>query len=170
MRTMKKSTLTIFCILAGCIFFLSGIWIYFQKNPWTRSNWAKESALASLSAALSDDRQRQRYPACGSPVYESATKQQRSRCLRRTTLTGTDEGYSQEDCLQIGIASHVDGIILEADGSKDEQNLIEEACPRWNPGCHDPYRRYCTRRISFVGLNSYEMGSAYTDQIAGDAE
>ena len=32
METMKKSTLTIFCILAGCIFFLSGIWIYFQKN------------------------------------------------------------------------------------------------------------------------------------------
>ena len=32
METMKKSTLTIFCILAGCIFVLSGIWIYFQKN------------------------------------------------------------------------------------------------------------------------------------------
>ena len=29
---MKKFTLTVFCILAGCIFFLSGIWVYFQKS------------------------------------------------------------------------------------------------------------------------------------------
>ena len=32
MKAMKKYTLTVFCILAGCIFFLSGIWIYFQKS------------------------------------------------------------------------------------------------------------------------------------------
>ena len=32
MKAMKKFTLTVFCILAGCIFFLSGIWIYFQKS------------------------------------------------------------------------------------------------------------------------------------------
>ena len=29
---MKKSTLTVFFVLAGCMLFLSGIWIYFQKT------------------------------------------------------------------------------------------------------------------------------------------
>ena len=29
---MKKSTLTVFFILTGCLLFLSGIWIYFQKS------------------------------------------------------------------------------------------------------------------------------------------
>ena len=29
---MKKSTVTVFLVLAGCMLFLSGIWIYFQKT------------------------------------------------------------------------------------------------------------------------------------------
>ena len=29
---MKKSTLTVFFIMVGCMLFLSGIWIYFQKK------------------------------------------------------------------------------------------------------------------------------------------
>ena len=29
---MKKSTLTVFFIIVGCMLFLSGIWIYFQKK------------------------------------------------------------------------------------------------------------------------------------------
>ena len=29
---MKKSTLTVFFIIVGCMLFLSGIWIYFQKT------------------------------------------------------------------------------------------------------------------------------------------
>ena len=47
-------------------------------------------------------------------------------------------GYSQADCLKIGIASQVDGIILEADGSKEEQHLINEALKEKNP-CSNGY-------------------------------
>ncbi len=42
-------------------------------------------------------------------------------------------GYTQADCLRIGIASQVDGIILEADGSEEEQDLIQEALKREYP-------------------------------------
>ncbi len=38
---------------------------------------------------------------------------------------GHDSNYSQADYLRIGIASQVDGIILEADGSDEEQELIQ---------------------------------------------
>ncbi len=74
-------------------------------------------------------------------------------------------GYSQADCLKIGIASKVDGIILEADGSKEEQHLITEALKDGIPVVTVMTDDTATSRISFVGLNSYQMGSAYTEQI-----
>lgn len=76
-------------------------------------------------------------------------------------------GYSQADCLKIGIASKVDGIILEADGSKEEQHLITEALKDGIPVVTVMTDDTATSRISFVGLNSYQMGSAYTEQIQG---
>lgn len=69
--------------------------------------------------------------------------------------------------LRIGIASKVDGIILEADGSKEEQHLITEALKDGIPVVTVMTDDTATSRISFVGLNSYQMGSAYTEQIAG---
>lgn len=55
----------------------------------------------------------------------------------------------------------------EADGSKEEQHLITEALKDGIPVVTVMTDDTATSRISFVGLNSYQMGSAYTEQIQG---
>ena len=73
---------------------------------------------------------------------------------------GHDSNYSQADYLRIGIASQVDGIILEADGSDEEQELIQEASDADIPVVTVLTDDSSSARISFVGLNSYQLGNA----------
>ncbi len=61
----------------------------------------------------------------------------------------------------------VDGIILEADGSAEEQELIQEAMDQNIPVVTVLTDDSSSARISFVGLNSYQLGNAYTEQILG---
>ena len=143
---MKKSTLTVFFIIVGCMLFLSGIWIYFQKKldqvdlgeGEGASSYAKHYLMiAGAENTLMWD-----------SIYESASQAAKDADAYLELIEpGHDSNYSQADYLRIGIASQVDGIILEADGSDEEQELIQEA--------------------SFVGLNSYQLGNAYTEQILG---
>ena len=101
-------------------------------------------------------------------VYESASREAEGKNAYVELLSPEQmNGYSQADCLKIGIASKVDGIILEADGSKEEQHLITEALKDGIPVVTVMTDDTATCRISFVGLNSYQMGSAYTEQIKG---
>ena len=112
METMKKSTLTIFCILAGCIFFLSGIWIYFQKNLDRVELGEGERATAYQRHYLmiANDKDTGMWQS----VYESASKEAESKDAYVELLSPEQmNGYSQADCLKIGIASKVDGIILD---------------------------------------------------------
>ena len=165
METMKKSTLTIFCILAGCIFFLSGIWIYFQKNLDRVELGEGERATAYQRHYLmiANDKDTGMWQS----VYESASKEAESKDAYVELLSPEQmNGYSQADCLKIGIASKVDGIILEADGSKEEQHLITEALKDGIPVVTVMTDDTATSRISFVGLNSYQMGSAYGEKVA----
>ena len=166
MKAMKKFTLTVFCILAGCIFFLSGIWIYFQKSL-DRVELGEGEHAASYQRhylMISNDKDTGMWQS----VYESASKEAEEKDAYVELLSPEQmNGYSQADCLKIGIASQVDGIILEADGSKEEQHLITEALKDGIPVVTVMTDDTATSRISFVGLNSYQMGSAYTEQIQG---
>ena len=163
---MKKFTLTVFCILAGCIFFLSGIWVYFQKSM-DKVDLGEGEYAASYQKhylMISNDKDTLMWQS----IYQSASETAKEADAYVELLSPEQmKNYTQEDCLRIGIASHVDGIILEADGSKAEQKLIEEAAREGIPVVTILTDDSACRRISFVGLNSYEMGSAYTDQIAG---
>lgn len=161
---MKKFTLTVFCILSGCIVFLSGVWIYFQRNLDRVELRDGEHAVSYLRHYLmiSNDKDTGMWQS----VYESAAEEAEAENAY-VELLSTDEttGYSQADCMRIGIASQVDGIILEADGSQEEKLLIDEATEAGIPVVTVMTDDTSTSRISFVGLNSYQLGSAYTEQI-----
>ena len=163
---MKKFTLTVFCVLAGCIFFLSGVWIYFQKSL-DRVELGEGEHAASYQRhylMIANDKDTSMWQS----VYESAARAAEDENAYVELLSPEQmSGYSQADCLKIGIASQVDGIILEADGSKEEQHLINEALMDKIPVVTVMTDDTATGRISFVGLNSYQMGSAYTEQISG---
>lgn len=163
---MKKSTLTVFFILTGCLLFLSGIWIYFQKSMDQVDLGEGERAasyekhylmISSEDNALMWD-----------SIYESASEAAKELDVYvELVTTGQGTDYDLEDYLRIGIASQVDGIILEADGSEEEQNLIQEALEDNIPVVTVLTDDSSSDRISFVGLNSYQLGNAYTEQILG---
>ena len=163
---MKKSTLTVFFIIVGCMLFLSGIWIYFQKKldqvdlgeGEGASSYAKHYLMiAGAENTLMWD-----------SIYESARQAAKDADAYLELIErGHDYNYNQADYLRIGIASQVDGIILEADGSDEEQELIQEASDADIPVVTVLTDDSSSARISFVGLNSYQLGNAYTEQILG---
>ena len=61
---MKKSTLTVFFIIVGCMLFLSGIWIYFQKKL-DQVDLGEGEGASSYDKTLSDDIRRGKYPDVG---------------------------------------------------------------------------------------------------------
>ena len=101
-------------------------------------------------------------------IYESASQAAKDADAYLELIEpGHDSNYSQADYLRIGIASQVDGIILEADGSEEEQELIQEASDADIPVVTVLTDDSSSARISFIGLNSYQLGNAYTEQILG---
>ena len=163
---MKKSTLTVFFILAGCMLFLSGIWIYFQKNL-DQVDLGEGEGAASYSKhylMISGEENKLMWKS----IYESASEAAKDAdAYVELIAPGHDSNYTKADYLRIGIASKVDGIILEADGSSEEQSLIQEAADENIPVVTVLTDDSSSARISFVGLNSYQLGKAYTEQILG---
>lgn len=163
---MKKFTMSVFCILSGCILFLSGIWIYFQKSL-DRVDFSEGEHAVSYQRhylMISNDKDTEMWQS----IYDSAA-QTAENANAYVELLSTEEtkGYSQADCIRIGIAAQVDGIILEPDGSEEEYELIDEAAKEGIPVVAVMTDNSSSSRISFVGLNSYQLGNTYTEQIIG---
>lgn len=73
--------------------------------------------------------------------------------------------YSTADLMRIAINSKVDGIILEADESAEMTELINEANDANIPVITAINDNNTSTRKSFVGVNSYNLGLAYGQQV-----
>lgn len=162
---MKKSTVTVFLVLAGCMLFLSGIWIYFQKTL-DKVDVGEGEGVASYSKhylMISNEENNLMWDS----IYESASQAAKeSDAYVELISPEQGENYTQADYLSIGIASQVDGIILEADGTSEEKELIQEAQDVGIPVVTVLTDDSSSARLSFVGLNSYQLGNTYTEQIS----
>lgn len=163
---MKKSTVTVFLVLAGCMLFLSGIWIYFQKTL-DKVDVGEGEGAASYSKhylMISNEKNNLMWKS----IYESASQAAKEADAYVELISPEHgENYTQADYLRIGIASQVDGIILEADGTSEEEELIQEAQDAGIPVVTVLTDDSSSVRLSFVGLNSYQLGNTYTEQISG---
>ena len=163
---MKKYIFTVFFIVSGCILFLSGTWIYFQKTleKVDLNEGEKARAYEKHYLMISNDRDKDMWQS----IYKSAASTAKDKNAYVELLSPDKRsGNTQEDCLKIGIASRVDGIILEADGSKEEKDLIAEASLKGIPVVTVLTDDSSSARISFVGVNSYQIGTAYTEELLG---
>ena len=163
---MKKYIFTVFFIVSGCILFLSGTWIYFQKTleKVDLNDGEKARAYEKHYLMISNDRDKDMWQS----IYKSAASTAKDKNAYVELLSPEKRsGNTQEDCLRIGIASNVDGIILEADGSKEEKDLIAEASLKGIPVVTVLTDDSSSARISFVGVNSYQIGTAYTEELLG---
>lgn len=99
-------------------------------------------------------------------VYKSAKKEADADNIYLEQIGNRlSEEYSLEDYLKISIASKVDGIILCPDGSEGVDNLINEAAEEGIPVVTLLNDESDSKRVSFVGINSYELGLIYAEQI-----
>lgn len=161
---MKRSTTTIFFILALCTLMLSGIWIYFQKKleQVDLADSVHSTVYNRHYVLIADDGNSLLWDS----IYESAHGEAAASNAYLELIRPDDNPeYTLADCLRIAIASKVDGIILRPDGSEEIRNLIDAAASQGIPVVTVLEDDSASARISFVGLNSYQMGDAYTEQV-----
>ena len=75
------------------------------------------------------------------------------------------ENYSREDLMRIAISSGVDGIFVESDESGELTELIDEAVDRGIPVVTLYGDNTHSKRCSFVGVGSYNLGREYGRQV-----
>lgn len=82
-------------------------------------------------------------------------------------FTGLDfsSDYSMEDLMRMSIAKSVDGIIVQYSGTAQMQSLIDEAVDKGIPVVTIADDAPQSKRQSFVGVSSYELGAAYSQQV-----
>lgn len=73
--------------------------------------------------------------------------------------------YSKEELLKMAIAAKVDGIVLEADESAEILGLIDQAVDSQIPVVTVMTDSYGSKRQSFIGIGSYNLGREYGRQI-----
>ncbi len=101
-----------------------------------------------------------------STVYESA-----AACAKEHNAVldwiGLDApvGYSVEDCMRIAASSGASGIILHQETPDDLTDLINEAARKEIPVITVLNDDSDSERISFVGVNNYQMGEICGRQV-----
>lgn len=73
--------------------------------------------------------------------------------------------YGLKDLMKIAIASRVDGIIIEPNGEEEISQLIDKAAEVGIPVVTVLTDAQESKRISFVGVNSYNLGQLYGEQV-----
>ncbi|MBO7710212.1 MAG: substrate-binding domain-containing protein [Lachnospiraceae bacterium] len=73
--------------------------------------------------------------------------------------------YSLSDCMRIATAAGVDGIILHKSPDEQMTDLINEAAAEEIPVIMALEDDEDSERVSYVGMNSYQMGDHYARQI-----
>ena len=100
-------------------------------------------------------------------VYSHAREEAAaSDALLSFNQTGWNSTYDKLDYIDMFIAAQVDGIILEYNGEEGLSEKIDEAAEHGIPVVtiiNDPNK---SRRQSFVGVNDYQLGTAYGNEVA----
>lgn len=73
--------------------------------------------------------------------------------------------YTPLSYMDIAVAAHVDGIIIRPDGTKKMRDAIEEADEAGIPVITVLSDDTASLRKSFVGINNYQFGATYGQQI-----
>ena len=78
---------------------------------------------------------------------------------------GSPMSYDAADCMRIATASGVDGILLHKSSSSDMTELINEAYEAQIPVVTVFSDQSGSDRVSYVGMNNYQLGENYARQI-----
>lgn len=99
-------------------------------------------------------------------IYSSAQSEASEQNAYVELLDGWAAGdYSQKEYLDIAVAAKVDGIIIKPDGTAKMRESINAANAAGIPVVTILDDDTASDRKSFVGINSYQMGTIYGHQV-----
>ena len=100
-------------------------------------------------------------------VYEGAVEEAALHNAYVELLgTNLEETLSTQDLIRIALNSNVDGIIVEGDDNEDIVNLLlQENRDKKIPVVTVSDDNMDSKRISYIGVSSYNLGKEYGDQL-----
>lgn len=167
MKDKKNISLVIFLtILFLAITLVIG---FFIANFYARSSSKsiRSNEYDKYYVMIVDDVKSDFWKAVYKSAYENGLDQNVYVDLMGENLT---QDYSKEDLMRIAIASDVDGIIVVADESDLMTELIDEAAEKGIMVVTLQGDNTNSRRLSFVGVGSFNLGREYGKQIINIAE
>lgn len=166
LKDKKNIVLVVITIIIFCMLIISIYAMNYYRKKLTGSeiiNSEEDTKVYSMHYALILDNS---YNSFGESIFEGAK------------LKGEELGvyidnfgdnllstYSVNERLKMAIASKVDGIIVQANTDKEVKDLINQAVAEGIPVVTILDDAPLSDRISFAGVNQYQLGKYYGNQI-----
>lgn len=150
--------------------FIVGFFVFFTNNFY-KGVWEK-SGLEEAEESRVYESQYEMIVGSGKnefwqAIYESAKKTaENHNAYLEFHASDMGTGYNEIDYMEISIAAGVDGIILEFNGEEALKKEIDKAETAGIPVITIMNDAPDSKRQSFVGVNDYQMGQAYGEQVA----
>lgn len=150
--------------------FIVGFFVFFTNNFY-KGVWEK-SGLEEAEESRVYESQYEMIVGSGKnefwqAVYASAKKAaENHNAYLEFYASDMGTGYDEIDYMEISIAAGADGIILEFNGEEALKKEIDKAEAAGIPVITIMNDAPDSKRQSFVGVNDYQMGQAYGEQVA----
>lgn len=161
----KKNSIYLFLIIAGffVLLYVSGESYYSGLTGEQDKEPANEKIYALKYDMIVDKPQSSFWQ----EVYESARKSaEKNNVLLELKGTGWDGDYDKIDFMNMSIASHTNGIILQYNGEAGLEEKINEAVDAGIPVVTVMSDAVHSKRQTFVGVSDYQLGFAYGEKVA----
>lgn len=142
----------------------AGSWFYYNRMPGQEDTNVKKEfqEYKKHYVLITEDRKGSFWQS----IYDSA-KEEAAQYGIYLEFAGEELSvdYGIADLMEIGIASKVDGMIVQPNGSQQVEQLINQASSEAIPVVTVMDDAPQTKRRSFIGVNSVQMGEEYGNEI-----
>lgn len=164
MKYMKKSIIPVIAVLVILVLITAGGWGFYRHIVRDMQTGEIDSGEKYLYhyVLIADNISSPLWQA----IYESAKKEATEHNAYLEYVGGDMVSeYTTKDYLEIGIASKVNGIIVEPNGDPEVERLINKASANNIPVVTVMEDASNTKRKSFIGVNSFQLGQEYGEII-----
>jgi ribose transport system substrate-binding protein len=166
----NKTMIWVLILFLSIIIVLTGTSIVYFNNSLIGKNQQTKVEYKTYDmhyAFITDDRS----DAFWEAVYESAKKEAEENNIYLEQFgKNLAVNYTKDQLLEIAINSKVDGVIIEGEDSKALSDLINDAVDKNIPVITVLSDCSNSERQSFVGVNNYNMGQVYGEQVLAIAK
>ncbi len=159
---MKKAFLAMTAMLLASTLILLGTVAYYQKK--VQSFVSPEGSMKEYDhhyLFVSADRS-----GMMQDVFKAASESaDRAGGYLEWCGSGTDNSYTEAECINISIAMRADGILVCPDGSNDLADAIDRASDAGIPVVTIMRDLPDSKRVSYAGVSGYQIGELYGGRL-----